>query len=227
MENEYAKNATLAELKSKAVEDIFLYFSSKENFSNPRIAPSMIVNLYWDLAQGFDNFKKIISNEHEKYEKIYADVVSSLENSNCSCRARFTTFVMENQDASIESYKKIINELSEDQKFFLEKALSKQETMYKHYQIEIENNQKNEEFAKNNLKLKHFSENKDGDVKNGDDSSSLNNFASNYLEGNVIEIEDSPEAYGNLIRNLRMGGEFYRGLNILQKPDNKIWIYFY
>ena len=224
---ENMENLSLEELKFKAIENIYSYFSSEENLQNNRIAPSMIVNLYGDISQFSEEFRKSVVEEYEKQDKIYADVVSSLENQNCSCRGRFTTFVVENKDSSLDSYKRIIYQITEDQKNFLKAGIEKQETMFEHFKIEFENNKKNEEFSKNNTNLKHFDHTESQNEKQAKDSEINDRFNSNYLEGNVIEIEDSPEAYGNLIRNLRLGGEFYRGLNILQKPNNKIWVYLY
>jgi hypothetical protein len=224
---ENMENLSLEELKFKAIQNIYFYFSSEENLQNTRIAPSMIVNIYGDISQLSEDFRKSVVDEYENQDEIYADVVSSLENQNCSCRGRFATFIEENKDSSLDRYKRIISKVTENQKDFLKNGIEKQQTMFEHFQTELKNNKKNEESLKNNTKLKHFDHTESVHEEESKDSDSNGRFNSNYLEGNVIEIEDSPEAYGNLIRNLRLGGEFYRGLNILQRPNNKIWVYFY
>jgi len=221
------ENLNLEELKFKAIENIYSYFSSEENLQNNRIAPSMMVNLYGDLSHFSEEFRRSVVEEYENQDEIYADVVSSLENQNCSCRGRFTTFIAENKDSSLDSYRRIIYQITENQKDFLKTGLEKQEVMFEHFQIEFKNNKKKEEFSKNDINLKHFNNTGSEYEEAGKQPESNDKFSSNYLEGNVIEIEDTPEAYGNLIKNLRLGGEFYRGLNILQKPNDKIWVYFY
>ena len=224
---ENMENLSLEELKFEAIKNIYFYFSSEENLQNNRIAPSMMVNLYGDLSHFSEEFRRSVVEEYEKQGEIYADVVSSLENQNCSCRGRFTTFIAENKDSSLDSYRRIIYQITENQKDFLKTGLEKQEVMFEHFQIEFKNGKKNEDALKSNTNLKHFNHTDSQYEEGSKDSDSNDRFNSNYLEGNVIEVEDTPEAYGNLIRNLRLGGEFYRGLNILQKPNNKIWVYLY
>ena len=216
-------NLNAEELKSKALDDIIRYFESEENIENSRMGPSMIVNAYWDMSQNSENVKKRIIDEHEKYTSVYADVVSSLENPNCSCRGRFASFIMENKDSALESYNKIINSLSNEESKKLKEVIEKQEAMFGHFQIDLKNKKQGkekDENVKNTANQNIFKANLDEEYKYS------NNFPA-YLEGNVIEIEDTAESYGNLIKDLRRGGEFYKGLNLISKPGNKLWVYFY
>ena len=222
--NEKHEKLTAEELKNKAVEDLLYFFETEQNKSNPRMAPSMIVNAYWDLSKTSEKIKKKIIDDHEKYSKIYADVVSSLDNPNCSCRGRFAGFILENKDEAIETYKGIIYSLTDEESENLKTVIEKQHTMFLHFKIDLEKNKKNDSTDSVNNAVNVL----EADNKNelNDDIRNNENF-SYYLEGNVIEIEDTAEAYGNLIKNLRHGGEFYKGINIIQKPNNKMWVYLY
>lgn len=211
-------NLNAEELKIKALEDIVRYFESEENIENGRMGPSMIVNAYWDISQNSENVKKRIIDEHEKYTSVYADVVSSLENPNCSCRGRFASFITDNKDSALESYNKIVNSLSKEESEKLKEVIEKQEAMFNHFQIDLKN--KKQEKEKGVKNTTNPSTSLDEEYKDG------SNFPA-YLEGNVIEIEDTAESYGNLIKDLRRGGEFYKGLNLISKPGNKLWVYFY
>lgn len=235
MENQEAntENYKLEDLKSKALKEIDFYFLSEENIKNNRFAPSMIVNAYGDFGKN-EALKQKIINEHEKFTEIFADVVSSIENPNCSCRGRFASFIAENQEKTIAAYKSIINLIDEDSKSTLKEVLDRQNNFYKNYK---ENQEKQQSTVQTfSAPLSDF---KNVNVsKNNQDSAQLNEKSFEkpkvlsspfpvYLEGNVIEIEDSAVAYGELIKGLRESGEHYRGINLLQKPNNKIWVYFY
>ena len=151
--NEKYENMTTEELKNKAVEDLLQFFETEENKSNPRMTPSMIVNAYWDLSKISEKIKKKIIDDHEKYSKIYADVVSSLDNPNCSCRGRVAGFILDNRDEAIETYKGIIHSLTDEESENLKTIIEKQHTMFLHFKMDLEKEKKNKLTENNSVNL--------------------------------------------------------------------------
>jgi hypothetical protein len=219
------QNYSLEEAKNAAIQAIDLYFNPNENKGLAKFGPSMIVNAYFDLGKNKEIRKNIINNYEQKHE-IFADVVSSMDNPNCSCRGRFGTYIENNVEESVSLYKEVINKLDENSLNILKSVIEKQNAAFEKLQSD---DVKPEE--KTNTLTKTFTTPADKilspDENLKKDQINQEQVFPVYLEGNVIEIRDTPEAYGNLIKSMRANGEFYKGLNIVPKPNGKIWVYFY
>jgi hypothetical protein len=163
-----------------------------------------------ETAQGGEDVKKSLITSFEQWPEAYPDVVTAIDNANCSCRARlaqlftkeYTRFV-EVLSGFLSSYGKFI-----DEDVFLNfeyKTSQMIEAAAKHEeQKQLAAQAPNQQVA---------------EISSSDDEGSVS--------GRVVTVKKKD--YGNLLGSLRDAGKGYFGLSVVQsvKSPDSIDVYFY
>lgn len=87
----------------------------------------------------FDGYLKIskeatadLLKEFEKFDKIYADLVSAVDNANCSCRSRVINFFIENTEETLQIFNRLLT-LYPQEELFYKKIISNVHSIMQKY----------------------------------------------------------------------------------------------
>ena len=126
------------ELFNSAEETLNALIDLKTNYKPNVLGPSLI-NIFETVSKFNEENKNYISNLYKPHESIYADVISSFENPNCTCRKRFSNFIDENVDVSKNVFFSLLSFLSDKEG---EKVLKTLKSFYDHFKLLSENETK-------------------------------------------------------------------------------------
>jgi hypothetical protein len=166
----------------------------------------------FDLYKGDAQIKAKVASLFEKEESVYADVVSSQENPNCSCRGRFTGFINNNFDKCFGYFEELFaSDLVDDEKALAMATKSKE--MWDTFLIAEKTRIQNELSAVSVDGLQ---------VENSDTLSEA--LPATDAGGKIFTIENSESNYMNFVKNLNSLS--YRGISVVEQ-GNKLKIYVY
>jgi predicted transcriptional regulator len=140
---------------------------------------------------------------YKKYEKdlyeIYADIISFIQNPNCSCRTKIINYVNDNQ----QKFKDLILDWLSTTEF---------DSLAQNKIIKVLN-KVNLEIDSYETSLRYKGEPKEEAIGSS-------------MIGKVVKINNNPGSYHQFINHLHLNRFYYNGLNILEEED-KLKIYFY
>lgn len=134
----------------------------------------------------------------DKVYQIYSDMISFIDNPNCSCRIKVAQYVREHNDEIyiyVENWLKNRNFTEEDNKIVT--------GLFQRINEENKKNNESEKFR--------------GvpDYVNGE-----------YMAGKIVTISDDPEEFYNLISYLKENNFYYNHFSVVKSDNNNIKIYF-
>lgn len=170
--------------------------------------------LFDEIARSSEEGKKNLINAFEKEApEIYADVVSALDNPNCSCRGKVGRFLMQNLTKSYDIISKVVLESPEpDPDFF---------------------NNVNLKFEKVINKIVNNNNGGDNNVLRVGEPKRNNNEMNQPVRGQPQSIAGSSflvkkDSYRDFLNGLYQSNAHFRGLSVVDlNRDDLIEVYFY
>lgn len=176
--------------------DLFYKYTSKKLDKNTYL--ENFVAIFLVLLKTYkENFYKSFENE---IYSIYADIISFINNPQCSCRVKIAAYVESNYFEIyrlVEDWFKNYNDHNDkdNHKILLE--------FFDRLQEKNDKNKKFEQFQ-------------------GEPSEAIGN----YMLGKVVTISDTPEEFNKLIIYLKENDYYYNHMSVVKDDNNQIKIYF-
>jgi hypothetical protein len=210
-------------MKNESFEKIKNTFNLITDYSEKtknRIEGSFLFALF-DLYKDDAQIKAKVASLFEGDQEVYADVVSSQENPNCSCRGRFASFITRNFHKCYAYFEELFKtDLIDD-----EKAEKMASTVINSWSVFLV---KEKERLQNNLEaLPSDATSEDGsknvelpdNVKTVEATRSLGNIA-----GTIFTIENNEKNYKAFVENIKTSS--FTGMSIVEHGNRlKIFVY--
>jgi hypothetical protein len=188
-----------------SIEESINTIDSLEQDSFERTRHSTIIKsglflIFESLVNLSEDAKKDTVRSFEEHPTIYADIVSSIDNPNCSCRGRVIKFIEENPQVFLNIIKNLLEK----------------------YPLETSS------FEDISNRIEHYiSLLKDNNVNTVTEDKSNTEIANpqNSLMGHVITVQSNTD-YFNLIKSLNSKNMIYNGISVVNN-NGAIDLYFY
>ena len=170
---------------------------------------SALLNLFDHMSNFNKKNKEFVLNFFKQYESIYADVASSFENPDCSCRKRFSEYMENNPDTSENLFLNLLASLDQVEIEEVIGILRKHVDHFNTLNNKVADKKPNGEIEKETV------------AKDKEYSTAVRLAGKSFIIGN--KAEDYSLFFANLVKNNAQ----YKGLSIAQYDENNIMVVFY